>query len=587
MLNKIGFACVSLAALYIIIAPSEKSKKVKSASTTGGRKVDINFDALLAADEIPTIPTYSFSKKGDLKEKKWEQEMKDNRREKGLRRNPKQDFFDVAEPDEEADPDAVESETTETEKETIRETTRTPSATMSRLTRGRTPSSMRLDNSEDSEELQASRSQLLRRAEAVENEPLDGEDEPLAPPFGFIMAAPDESKLPQPVPPAPLSSDSSNTNSKEKKGLGGMLNRLFQKPGAGRPADLTQALSGDRGLESEAFRRVTSGCLAALTARNTLPELEDVAADMRALSSEQKVARVVEERLAWELTEQAAAEAFADVTNAVIVRMVDLAAATVTNDQSPEAEATTVAALDDLTALVDQAGSLFQQSHPQAIQAIQPILYNGKAKRATLETLYLRYLKSTMNMDQMLAAMSGTAPDPTNTAEAGPDRTDRLPKLQFLLGIKEKQRSNLEQKLVKDLLMGGMGGAAGGGMGAMMDAFKGPAAGLGGLGGGGAEANKQLEDLMAGAGGMEGLPDMKDMKPEEMERYFKDAMNMLKESLREGSITRQDVLEFEKMTNTEVNQMVKMMEAAKGRGLSADMVETIDLLRQLAQIKGK
>jgi len=61
----------------------------------------------------------------------------------------------------------------------------------------------------------------------------------------------------------------------------------------------------------------------------------------------------------------------------------------------------------------------------------------------------------------------------------------------------------------------------------------------------------------------------------------------LKESLREGSITREDVLMFEKMTNTEVNQMVKMLEAAKGRGISADMVETIDVLRQLAQIKDK
>jgi hypothetical protein len=197
---------------------------------------------------------------------------------------------------------------------------------------------MRLDNSDDNQDLQATRSQLLRRAEALENsqQPLDDEDEPLAPPFGFIMAAPDESKLPKPATPLPVSTDStsgSNSVSKEKKGLGGMLNRLFQKPGAGRPVDLTQALSSERGIESEAFRRVTAGCLAALTARNTFPELEDVAADMRVLSNEQKVARVVEERIAWELSEQLAAEAFADVTNAVIVRMVDRAAATITNDQ--------------------------------------------------------------------------------------------------------------------------------------------------------------------------------------------------------------------------------------------------------------
>ena len=58
------------------------------------------------------------------------------------------------------------------------------------------------------------------------------------------------------------------------------------------------------------------------------------------------------------------------------------------------------------------------------------------------------------------------------------DRTDRLPKVQFLLNINEGKRASLEQKMFKDMLLGGglgeaLGGGGGGGLGGIMDAFNG------------------------------------------------------------------------------------------------------------------
>eukprot|EP01035_Chromulina_nebulosa_P025680 gene25680-33531_t len=73
--------------------------------------------------------------------------------------------------------------------------------------------------------------------------------------------------------------------------------------------------------------------------------------------------------------------------------------------------------------------------------------------------------------------------------------------------------------------------------------------------------------------------DMKNMKPEELERAFKETMAALKESMDANAITKADVLDFEKMTGSEVGQMLKM------RGLPPEMKDTIELLRKLVQIK--
>ena len=73
-----------------------------------------------------------------------------------------------------------------------------------------------------------------------------------------------------------------------------------------------------------------------------------------------------------------------------------------------------------------------------------------------------------------------------------------------------------------------------------------------------------------------------------------------------NAITKSDVLEFEKITGSDVGQMLKMLDATKGyvctvcvcmnvlshtymltnrRGLPPEMKDTIELIRKLAEIK--
>ena len=49
---------------------------------------------------------------------------------------------------------------------------------------------------------------------------------------------------------------------------GGILGRLFQKPGSGRPAEIAQALKS-KDLETEEYRRVAAACLAGLAPGDT------------------------------------------------------------------------------------------------------------------------------------------------------------------------------------------------------------------------------------------------------------------------------------------------------------------------------
>mmetsp|Transcript_23139 Transcript_23139/g.50030 ORF Transcript_23139/g.50030 Transcript_23139/m.50030 type:complete len:127 (-) Transcript_23139:128-508(-) len=94
-----------------------------------------------------------------------------------------------------------------------------------------------------------------------------------------------------------------------------------------------------------------------------------------------------------------------------------------------------------------------------------------------------------------------------------------------------------------------------------------------------------------GGGGPDGIPDMSNMNPEDVAAMSKEAMGAVKQALAEGSLGRNDVLEFEKMIGMDVKKMVGMMESGKVdkrqlQKLSPDLAEMMDVFRQLAAIKG-
>jgi plasmid replication initiation protein len=64
----------------------------------------------------------------------------------------------------------------------------------------------------------------------------------------------------------------------------------------------------------------------------------------------------------------------------------------------------------------------------------------------------------------------------------------------------------------------------------------------------------------------------------------------VKSSLEDGSITKQDVLELEKILGSDIGQLVTMIEKGKKMDknlLGSEFNEMVDIFRQLAQIKKK
>lgn len=56
--------------------------------------------------------------------------------------------------------------------------------------------------------------------------------------------------------------------------------------------------------------------------------------------------------------------------------------------------------------------------------------------------------------------------------------------------------------------------------------------------------------------------------------------------MKDGSITAKEVIEFEKLVGIDINQILKAA-GSQGGGKNEDVAEMLDLLRELAKIKGQ
>ncbi|KAJ1439311.1 hypothetical protein B484DRAFT_444090 [Ochromonadaceae sp. CCMP2298] len=432
----------------------------------------------------------------------------------------------------------------------------------------------------------------------------------LLPPYASIIAAPVDSQLPTPSAPSRAAAPEPEEEPYEAEESvpakkGNILDRLFQKPGGGRPADIKSALKVGSGDPSEDYRVLVAAALTAYVPDGALPNKElgrQVVAltqagsvSEKAEDEKERMQALKDEIQASGLSEQEAGEVFAEVANALLVSLVDSAAKTADGKE----EQLSVEALDLVTDFVQGAGALFGSTTPRA--RIDPIQYNGKARKGKLETLYMRYAKAGMDLKSIMGAMGGGGGEEEGGAEEGEaamspeERADRLGKLQFLFNIKEGKRNGMEQKIMREMMMSmtkEMGGE-GGDLGKMMEAFSGKGGAdmagmeemMGQMGQGGAGG------FPGGGGGPDGIPDMSNMNPEDVAAMSKEAMGAVKQALAEGSLGRNDVLEFEKMIGMDVKKMVGMMESGKVdkrqlQKLSPDLAEMMDVFRQLAAIKG-
>lgn len=192
--------------------------------------------------------------------------------------------------------------------------------------------------------------------------------EPSLPPYATIIPAPEVSKVesvtsraaaasrteaaPAAAPGAARVGSSESGRAEEESSPSpppppqkkpGMFGRLFgQKPGGGRPTDLAKALSGsDSGSggggagDEEAqreLRAVIGSCLSVQVPAGTFPELEPggefatSCADAFDSAEEKRIAAIKDVMQQFDMSEQEAGEAFAEVASAMIVRLVDQAA---------------------------------------------------------------------------------------------------------------------------------------------------------------------------------------------------------------------------------------------------------------------
>lgn len=494
--------------------------------------------------------------------------------------------------------------------------------------------------------------------------------EVFVPPFATLMKA-DEVTEPPSTPPLMPPSAPSSPAPPAPPSKPGLLGRLFgSKTGASaRPSDLSTALqlrqssdAGERSLRTHLLRQ--------LAQQLSPTALEDV---QRGWSEEVGDALSEEndgegQSVRAQTDAHTLARIFAEVVNAVVVGLIDSlvqqteALDALTAQQKKQRKHKEVSEeeveemqkqelklsrlFDSLHQVMESAGGIFNILIGGASDVrVEPIVYNGRAKKHQVEAVYSAALRQQMQQEMTQALkdfqqqQQGQTPDESATSNATSDNSidaymdtnaasnassspdsslqqeqqqelerqrnaDRLGRLQFLLGVKEVRRGALEQKVVMEMSLGGAGSGAGG-LGGMLGGLLGG----GGAGGAGALDDKALQEMFASLGdgggnsagmgaGMPGMPDLSKMKPEEIADMTKELLASLKQALQDGNVTKADVQEFEKTIGVDVRQFSNLLAQAKrdkrmqqqiaqslGQQAGVDLSELEGVFRQLASIK--
>ena len=390
-----------------------------------------------------------------------------------------------------------------------------------------------------------------------------------------------------------------------------IFDRIFQKRSTSRPTDLGELMRVEDA--SSTFRAATATVLTAY-----LPESLGLFPDMQPggimshsvdretlYSGDDKrisILATLKDELGLESKE--AADAFADVTNAMLVTLTDKCVDTLDKKgKSPEETLSlTTAAVDTLTDFAISAASLFGQILPGVIIEDGGIKYNGKAQRGKLETLFFNSMKGGMDMSAFAGLVSegeeGEKEEPDLEAAAllEQKRTGRLQCLQHIFSISEGKRGSLEQKAMKDMIMGMMGGEGGAGMGdlAGMLGNMGGMPGMpgGGMGGGGkgmpdmddAAFEEMMKQARQEAGDTNG-----DMDASEMANVLNESLGQMRQQLKDGQVTKENVKELEQSMNMGLKEMISMIEMARkvaGKKMP-ELEDMLALFKQLLAVKNK
>lgn len=331
--------------------------------------------------------------------------------------------------------------------------------------------------------------------------------------------------VPAPVPP-PMTTAAPPAPAPAKKSFGLGLGSLFKKnAGSSRPSSLEAAIASSSDVQSwPTFSKAVAQQLLKSAPEGMFDKarlgLQDGGDD------EDAVEVLLQLGKEESMTTLNMAESIANVVNAMVVALVDEAAASL-KDKDPAAP---LLALGDLFTFMDAAGGLFMSVCP-GVELDPPIKYNGDAKKKALEDLFERITRDVL--------MS-----PENN-----EAVQRQTRLKDVLGLKESKVQAIEQKALMDLVQN------------MMKEGGGDASGLAGL-------------MQGMGGGMPGgaMPDGPEMKAQ---------MEDFKKMVKDGTVTREEVDELRKMykdMGMDIDSMVKDASGAESQ-MDPDTAEMFTLLR--------
>eukprot|EP00562_Extubocellulus_spinifer_P004969 CAMPEP_0178520208 /NCGR_PEP_ID=MMETSP0696-20121128/27272_1 /TAXON_ID=265572 /ORGANISM="Extubocellulus spinifer, Strain CCMP396" /LENGTH=949 /DNA_ID=CAMNT_0020151031 /DNA_START=185 /DNA_END=3034 /DNA_ORIENTATION=+ len=299
------------------------------------------------------------------------------------------------------------------------------------------------------------------------------------------------SKAPSDVP-APPSSPPPVPAPAAKKRFGGIKSVFSKKPG--RETDLNKLVAADATAPlfcSTLAKLLTFGAPGRFPRVGSLP----LGKSVKEFDLEEARGILREEADKAELSDQDACEEFAKVVNCMIIDIIDLASSTLKEKEDKP----TIDALNIVMDFMDHSAGLFEPFLTDGI-AIKPVTYGGNLGKGKLEQLYSTYATAVMTS--------------SNVTE------ERIDMFRELFEIKEKKAEGLVQKKM---------------LSNMMKMMKDPDAMKDMLGGEG------MEEMMAAMGGMEGLAGMPGMDEEMSPEQLKESVNMMKELVESGNVSKEDM----------------------------------------------
>jgi hypothetical protein len=334
--------------------------------------------------------------------------------------------------------------------------------------------------------------------EAAVMEEDDRVADPPAPEHAAKQApAPAPVPTPAPAPPAP-----------QKKGF---FDRIFKRSGSSRPTNIDEALRS-AGDPSYSYRMAVIEGLVNYVRPSHVDEWAEFYSSDEFVE-EKTLANINKFKDISGLSPQEAADAFAEVANAMLVTLVDTAVNTMDHAKSDNA---TIDSVDVITDFIGGAGLLFSKCLDKV--AIEPVQYSGKVKKGKLENLYYIYAKKCVDLSSMLS-LTGLQPAPEvaddSAASNAEEKLERLGRLQQVLSIKESKHSSVLQRVLREAMMDMK--QDGSDLGGMFDALKGG----------------DMSEMMNALGGMGGMPGADGMPGPDFEKELenmseKDKVEMAK-----------------------------------------------------------